>query len=496
MVSITLITCCCAIVSGGARRSSKDNAKHDLNHGLKHNAPRPILHRTPTNRHATMQAPPPQQPDPSQPRATTSLLDATLLVAGTTVGAGVLALPAKTVSAGFGPSTAALCAAWAYMAASGLLIAEVNVNTLCSLERSGVSLSSMADETLGEVGALLSSVAFAFLHYALLVSYILQGSAVAAGLLASAAVVAEPPPASIAAPAFTAIVGGALLLAPGEFVEKATSVLVVGVVLSFAALVALGFPLVDVTNLAHADAAAVVPALPVMALSLVYHNVVPTICSGLGCDLPKIRTAVVAGSALPAFMFVVWNAVILGVTPLAEVAGDAFDPLVPLREAGGSFGLTVAVFSLLAVVTSFIGFCYGLTDFYADLFGLDDGASAAPSADDEPRASDEATPQPASARLLPQQAALYAMTLGPPLAFALFDPSIFYVALDSAGTYGVLTLFGVLPAAMAWVQRSDPESAAVADEALPGGRASLIAMACIALAVIGVESLERFGALS
>ena len=42
----------------------------------------------------------------------------------------MLALPAKTLAAGFLPSSGALFLCWVYMAASGLLIAEVNVNTL------------------------------------------------------------------------------------------------------------------------------------------------------------------------------------------------------------------------------------------------------------------------------------------------------------------------------------------------------------------------------
>ena len=44
----------------------------------------------------------------------------------------MLALPAKTLAAGFVPSSGALFLCWVYMAASGLLIAEVNVNTLCA----------------------------------------------------------------------------------------------------------------------------------------------------------------------------------------------------------------------------------------------------------------------------------------------------------------------------------------------------------------------------
>ena len=53
---------------------------------------------------------------------------------------------------------------------SGLLIAEVNVNTLCSLERDAVSITSMAAETIGEVGSNVCGAAYVFIHYALLVA--------------------------------------------------------------------------------------------------------------------------------------------------------------------------------------------------------------------------------------------------------------------------------------------------------------------------------------
>lgn len=49
-----------------------------------------------------------------------------MLVAGTAVGAGVLALPAVTAPAGFGASAVALVACGSYSAITGLLLAEVS----------------------------------------------------------------------------------------------------------------------------------------------------------------------------------------------------------------------------------------------------------------------------------------------------------------------------------------------------------------------------------
>lgn len=54
-----------------------------------------------------------------------SVWGASALVAGTTVGAGVLALPAVTLPSGFGASSAALGACWLYAVITGLLVAEV-----------------------------------------------------------------------------------------------------------------------------------------------------------------------------------------------------------------------------------------------------------------------------------------------------------------------------------------------------------------------------------
>uniref|UniRef100_A0A2P2M7U9 Tyrosine-specific transport protein isoform X2 n=1 Tax=Rhizophora mucronata TaxID=61149 RepID=A0A2P2M7U9_RHIMU len=69
-----------------------------------------------------------------------SLSSAIFLVAGTTVGAGILAIPAVTQESGFLASAVVCVICWVFMVATGLLIAEVNVNTMCELGSGGVSL--------------------------------------------------------------------------------------------------------------------------------------------------------------------------------------------------------------------------------------------------------------------------------------------------------------------------------------------------------------------
>ncbi|GFZ18066.1 tryptophan/tyrosine permease [Actinidia rufa] len=91
-----------------------------------------------------------------------SLTSAIFLVSGTTVGAGILAIPAVTQESGFLASAVTCILCWVFMVVTGLLIAEVNVNTMCELGSGGVSLVSMARRTIGTAGVQIAWYALAF----------------------------------------------------------------------------------------------------------------------------------------------------------------------------------------------------------------------------------------------------------------------------------------------------------------------------------------------
>ncbi|XP_019232876.1 PREDICTED: uncharacterized protein LOC109213525 isoform X2 [Nicotiana attenuata] len=204
-------------------------------------------------------------------------------------------------------------------------------------------------------------------------------------------------------------------------------VLVLGIVASFTALVAVASGDLHWEALLKANFEAAPQSIPIIALSFVYQNVVPVLCTNLEGDLSKVRSAIVFGTAIPLALFLVWDGVILGtITTLGTEADKIIDPLQLLRATNGIVGPIVDVFSLLAIATSYIGFVLGLVDFLADLLKLPSGPN----------------------RPLP-----YLLTLVPPLILSQLDPEIFFKALDFAGTYGVLVLFGLVPAAMSWSDR-------------------------------------------
>lgn len=229
---------------------------------------------------------------------------------------------------------------------------------------------------------------------------------------------------------------------------------------------------------------------------------VPTVVTQLEGDRAKVRTAVVAGSVVPLLMFVLWNGAILGA---ADPNSATFDPLEALRNGAGGpvLGASITAFSEFAIVTSFIGFVFGLRDF------LSDAAASAGLPGEVAGMDSEGGGGGGGGSDVALKSPIYATILLPPLAFALGDPEIFFKALDSAGAFGITVLFGIVPAAMAWIQRQrqqegggltmdDVEPPSTAVEAatarlVPGGNAPLALMIAIAVGLIVENAVTMLG---
>ncbi len=365
---------------------------------------------------------------------------AAALVAGTTVGAGILALPVETAAAGVAPSLTVLGAAWAYSVLTGLLLAEVSLSA--GADASGAdapppSFVSLAARTLGPLGSNAATAGQLFLQYALLVAYTARGGEVL-GRFAGAS------PAAGAA-AFTAALGALCALASPAALDACNSALLALLLLAFAVLLADTVPNVNSEALLAADWAAIPASLPVVALAFVYHNVVPLVARACNGHAPSVRTALLRGTALPFAMYAMWEVAVLGSS--VNVLQPGADPLA-------SGGFAVDAFSLLAIATSYIGFALSLSDMLLDtpLLGV------------EQRKSASGVPP-----------AALALALLPPLVCAAYNPSIFLRALEAAGVFGALTLCGILPGAMALVERRT-QGTPREEQLAPGGDAAAVAV--------------------
>lgn len=368
---------------------------------------------------------------------------------------------------------------------------------------------------------------------------------------------------------FTAVLGSACYALPAKRLDEANSVLVAGVVASFVALLAVvlssssGSPAgasslpLDLEALSRADWGQLLPALPVLALAFVFQNTVSVVVSSLvrifsssvpkfsrerrererekkkltfllslqkntkknqqEGDAKKIRTAIVAGTILPLFMFLAWDAVSLGGSGSGGASSSSIvDPVAALSASSPLAAPLVATFSMLALITSFVGFVLGLTDFLADALPVERRAKRGEGGGggEAGEAGQASSSSSSSLRLLlplnPSGRARapvpYALTLLPPLLGAVAVPGAFLSALSAAGTYGVMALFGVLPAALAAVSRErrreagaaqgekneeDTTSSSSSPTLVPGGALVLYAVGGIAAAVIANETVSR-----
>ena len=184
----------------------------------------------------------------------------------------------------------------------------------------------------------------------------------------------------------------------------------------------------------------------------------------------------IIGSLIPLFMFLAWNAIILGcITPdtLQDSFGNerAFNPLQILRngESGQWFAMLLSIFSEFAIITSFIGITYGLADFFKDVFTI---------------TKSEISRLP-----------LYSLVLLPPLSFGTLNPSIFLDALKYTGAFSVSILAGIMPALMSWKQHQKPAFTNSNSQTLvPGGKITLIILIIggLFLIVRQLFSIQRF----
>src|SRR5689334_21191804 len=108
------------------------------------------------------------------------LLGSILLVIGTSVGAGMLALPIATAQLGFVGSLILLLVCWFVMTSGAFLLLEVNLWMPLNS-----NLNTMARATLGPIGQIISWLVFLLLLYSLLCAYIGGGSDLLHNLLAA-----------------------------------------------------------------------------------------------------------------------------------------------------------------------------------------------------------------------------------------------------------------------------------------------------------------------
>lgn len=387
------------------------------------------------------------------------LVGSILLIVGTSIGAGMLALPIATAYLGYTGAVMLLIACWFVMTAGAFLLLEVNLwlpqNT---------NVISMARVTIGPLGQAVAWLTYLLLLYSLLCAYIAGGSDLFHHLLLTQGFTISR---SLASIIFTLLFGAVVYLGirSVDYLNRGLMLAKMG---AYVLLVLLLAPFISLDKLAagHLENITSSMALTVTITSFGFAIIVPSLRIYFAGDVKKLKTAILIGSFIPLICYIAWDAAIMGVIPLMGEHGlvsilqsnnSTSDLVTTLSNTvtNGSVTFFAKLFTSICVLTSFLSVALCLTDFLAD--GL------------------KREKQGLSGLFI------HAITFVPPLIIVLFFPNAFVQALEYAGIYCVILLI-FLPAWMAWNGRY--RRGLAKGFTVPGGRALLVLLMLFALFVI------------
>jgi tyrosine-specific transport protein len=395
-----------------------------------------------------------------------SLIGGSLLIGGSCIGAGMLALPILTGLAGFFPSLLMFLCAWAFMTLTGLLLVEVN-----GWFTKQVNIVSMAGQALGHFGRGLSWILYLFLFYALLVAYISGSGNLFSTFFQTA--LSWHIPIWIGSCFFVLLFGWIVYLGTRP-VDLWNRVLMVGKILSYIAMVALGVHYIAPKMLLREEASYAVFSLPVLIISFGFHNMIPSITAYMKGDLKRVRLTILGGSFFALAVYLIWELLVLGIVPVEGTSG-ILESLKQDKEAsqalagilGSSWVSNFAqALAFFAILTSFLAQSLSLVHFWAD--GL--------------KVSYEKK----------ENVWLCTLALAPPLIFSLIYPQLFFKALNFAGGICAVILFGILPASMAWIGRYRKKASS--SYQVFGGKPLLIAIVLFSLFILFFQVSSMLGA--
>ncbi|MCX7338438.1 MAG: hypothetical protein NTX76_04065 [Alphaproteobacteria bacterium] len=382
----------------------------------------------------------------------------TLIVSGTTIGAGMLALPMTSMTAGFSKSILLLFAMWAFMCLTALITLEANLHF-----KQGFSIAGLAEKTLGSGGRWVASFSIILLSSALLAAYITGGT----GLIQSSLdhLLGKTISFSILACLYTACFGF-FVNACTKAVDYVNRILFTIKMIIFVIIIVSLAPHVRLENLQTPDHSwsYLSLAVPVFFTSFGFHGSIPSIINYVGPHPRQLRWMMIIGSFFPFAIYFLWQLAALGTLHPTTTGALAATQDLPsfinsLTVATGSVGLGLLIngFAFLAIATSFLGVSMGLFDFIAEQFKWSNHPG--------------------------ERLQTSVLTFGPPLFFALFYPNGFLMALGYAAI--ALSILAVLlPVAVAWkIRQETGNSAAI----FLFNKAVLVICLLVGIGVIAIE---------
>lgn len=291
-------------------------------------------------------------------------LNASLLVVGTSVGAGMLGLPVETGGGGFLPAFIFLVLNWLIMTGTALMLIE-----LLSHYKENTNFISLSEKLLGKPFKIITFIVYIGLFLSLTMAYVKGGGVFIADSF-------NHMPIAFGCLIFLVIFVPLIALG-SRILSVGNSVLTFILIGSFIILILLGLNKIDGTLLRHVSWKLGILSYPMFITSFGFHSILPSLSTYVG-NKKSLRWAVVIGTSITFLIYFSWQLVVMGIVPLDgehgllnALAADqtAVSPLKHYLKSP----LIVScaqIFYFSALTTSFLGVGLGLVDFIFDSFNI------------------------------------------------------------------------------------------------------------------------------
>lgn len=343
------------------------------------------------------------------------LIGSSLIIAGTAIGGGMLAMPIISSGVGFTGITIVMILIWLTMCYTAILLVETYKDN-----NPEDGLSTMTYKYLGKAGSIVTGISMLTLMYALVSAYIAGGSDILRLNLSNWLETDISP--QVTAFIFTVLFGGIVGLG-ARVVDIATRWIFIIKLIFLLIVIIVMFGYVRIDNLLQMpiESKLFFSSIPVIFTSFGFHIVVPSMVKYLDGDIKLLKKAFIYGSLLPLIVYIIWQLSILGsidsntfFTIIKETQGlEAVILAVNGVSESKWMNIPLNIFFAAAILTSFLGVALALFDYVKDLskkkaFGKN-------------------------------SIIIYLITFIPPLLFALYYPKGFVIALSYAAISVVIT---------------------------------------------------------
>lgn len=335
-------------------------------------------------------------------------LGSALLFAGCSIGAGMLGMPLATIKAGFGPTLIVFVLAWFYMALAAFQLLKVALKF-----PEETNMAEMAKAYFGKTGEGAVLFLMLFLMYALMTAY--------AALVGPLIALYTPISAPLCSSLFVAILFVALIYGT-KAVDHFNRYFMAGLGLSYIGLMFFGLPHVELKNLNGGNTLEAISILPILIVCFGFHNLIPSMVRYLDKKEMPLKIAILFGSLIPLSLYLLWEFLILGLISDHTHNFSSIDELLFQVSNNKAVFHFIAFFAFFAITTSFMGNALSTLDFLLDQAG--------------------------GKKNITKRIVGAAVTVVPPLLVALYNPDIFLTALQAAGSFSAVVLFGIIPALM------------------------------------------------